>query len=128
MTVSGARIAFFGSTSLLAREVRSCLERRAFHAAGVKLYDRAGEGTLSDFDGEALVVTRPDEEEILGLDIAFMCGTHAETEPYLDWPSLHGYVAIDLSGASRSRPGVPLVHADINPADVGAGVFATWRG
>ena len=64
MAGSGTRIAFFGATSLLGREIRSALERRAFQAAAVKLYDTAGEGTLSEYDGEPLLVSRPDEEEI----------------------------------------------------------------
>ncbi|HEY3174616.1 MAG TPA: Asd/ArgC dimerization domain-containing protein [Candidatus Polarisedimenticolia bacterium] len=122
MAADGARIAFFGSTSLLAREIRSTLERRGFHAADVRLYDHDGEGTLSEYEGEVLLVTRPDPDAIPDLDIAFMCGTPAETEPYLDWPASRGYVAIDMSGASMGRPGVPLVHTEINPgAIMGAG-------
>ena len=107
-------LAFFGATSLLAKEMRALLSGRGFGARGVRLYDTAGEGTLGEYDGEALVVTRPDEEAILDLDIAFLCGTPREMEPYLDWSSRRRYVAIDMSGVSRGRDGVPLVHAAIN--------------
>lgn len=121
MPAEGSRIAFFGSTSLLAKEIRSALERRSFHAADVKLYDEEGVGTLSEYEGEALLAVRPDEDAIVGLDIAFMCGTPGQTAPYLDWPLRRGFVAIDLSGASRGRSGVPLVHTEINPGAITGG-------
>ncbi|MGH9868403.1 MAG: Asd/ArgC dimerization domain-containing protein [Candidatus Polarisedimenticolia bacterium] len=116
---TGTRLAFFGSMTLLAREMRAVLEKRPFLVTDVRLYDAAGEGALSEYAGEALVVSRPDEDAILGLDIAFYCGTTAEMAPYLDWPARRGFTAIDLSGASLDRPDVPLIHTDINAADLG---------
>ncbi|MFQ5700914.1 MAG: Asd/ArgC dimerization domain-containing protein [Acidobacteriota bacterium] len=115
-TGAGARIAFFGPLTLLAREIRTALEGRAFPIADVKLFDEGAEGTLGEFAGEAVVVTRP--EENAGIDIAFMCGSARETVPYLDWPSRDGFVAIDLSGAARERAQIPIVHAEINPGDI----------
>jgi aspartate-semialdehyde dehydrogenase len=115
MGAESPRIAFFGAMSLFAKEVRSVLESRAIASETVKLYDAKQEGTVTEFAGEALLVTKPDEEEAAGLDIAFLCGTAAETVPYLDWPARRGYVAIDLTGASRDRAGVPIVHNEINP-------------
>lgn len=112
---SGPTLAFFGSMSLMAKEIRSVLESRAFPAGDVKLYDESEEGAITEFAGEAVVVTRPDEEAILGVDIAFLCGSRARMTPYLDWPGRRGYVGIDMSGASLDRSGVPLVHAGINP-------------
>ncbi len=114
----GSRIALFGAKTLLARELRSVLEDRAFPTLDVKLYDTGGEGTLSEYAGEALVVTSPDEDSIVGLDIAFMCGSRSESASYLGWPARLGYVAIDLSGASHEWPGVPVVHAEINAGRV----------
>jgi len=110
-----ASVAFFGATTLLAKEVRALMAGRGFGTRMVKLYDTSGEGTLGEYDGEALIVTRPDEDEILDLDIAFLCGTPREMEPYVDWPARRGYIAIDMSGVTRGRDGVPLVHAGINP-------------
>ena len=121
----GARIAFFGSGSLLSRELRAALEQRAFPTADVRLYDEAGPGALSEFDGEALVVTRPDEESILGLDIAFLCGTRSEMTPYLDWGSRRGFTAIDLSGAAAARAGVPLIHTELNPGSISPPLIAS---
>jgi aspartate-semialdehyde dehydrogenase len=118
---AGARIAFFGPTTLLAREIRNILEGGTLLVSDVRLYDEAEEGTLSEFAGEALAVTRPDQETLGGLDLAFMCGPAAATAGYLEWAGRCGFVAIDLSGASSGMPGVPLVHVGINPADIAAG-------
>jgi aspartate-semialdehyde dehydrogenase len=118
LEVTGTRLGFFGSTSLLARELRAVIETRGFPALDVRLFDAAAEGTLSEFAGEALVVTRPDEDEAAGLDLAFLCGSAAEMAPYLEWPVRRGFTAIDLSGASLERGDVPLVHTEINAADI----------
>lgn len=115
---TGTRLGFFGSVTLLGRELRSVLESRGFPALDVRLFDAAAEGTLTEFAGEALVVTRPDEEEAASLDLAFLCGTAAEMAPYLDWPGRAGFTAIDLSGASFEREDVPLVHTEVNAADI----------
>ncbi len=116
----GSRVGLFGSTSLQAREMRAILEGRALPVVDLKLYDDQGEGTIAEFDGEALLVARPDEELAAGLDVALLCGTRAQTLPYLDWPARRGFVAVDVSGASSGRPGVPLIHMDINPGEVAA--------
>jgi len=113
-------LAFFGATSLRAREIRNLLDARGFLAGRVKLYDKEGEGTISEFGGEALVVTAPDEEEMVGIDIAFMCGSAADTVSYLGWAASRGFVAIDLSGATSGKSDVPLVHTEINPESISA--------
>jgi len=115
---AGPRIALFGSTSLLAREMRSILEGRALPRLDLRLYDEGGEGTIAEYDGEALLVGRPDEDLAAELDVALLCGTPAQTLPYLAWPARRGFVAVDASGASTGRPGVPLVHMDINPGAI----------
>lgn len=115
---AGTRVAFFGPTTLLARELRQILEGGTLLVSEVRLYDDTEEGTLAEFAGEALVVTRPDEEALPGLDIAFMCGPAERIARYLAWAERRGFVAIDLSGASSGTPGVPLVHVGINPADI----------
>ena len=115
---AGTRVAFFGPTTLLARELRATLEGRAFPASEIKLYDEQAEGVVSEYAGEPLLVGKPDEDLADTIDIAFMCGSAGAMDPYLDWPSRRGFVAIDLSGATASREDVPLVHTGINPDDI----------
>jgi len=117
----GIRAAFFGSTTLLAREMRAILETRGLPVLDLKLYDDNAEGAIAEFDGEALLVGRPDEDFVEGLDLAFMCGSSSQSIPYIDWPARHGYVAIDASGAASGLPGIPLVHTEINPGDIMSG-------
>ena len=111
----GSRIAFFGAGTLVARELRSLLDSRGFPALSVKLFDAEREGSLGEYDGEALITTVPDRDTIVDLDIAFMCGSIADTTRYIRWPEQRGFVAVDLSGASRSRKEVPVIHTEINP-------------
>ncbi len=113
-------LVFFGATSLKAREIRTLLDARGFLAGQVRLYDKEGEGAICGFGGEALVVTTPDEEAMVGVDIAFMCGSAAETVPYLGWAESRGFVAIDLSGATSGQSDVPFVHTEINPDSISA--------
>jgi len=118
---AGARIALFDSGTLVGQEVRALLQSRVFPATDVRLYDARKPGAIDGFDDEALLVSVPDEEAILDLDIAFLCGPSDSTAGYLDWPARRGFVAIDMSGASLGRPGVPLVHTEINAGDIAPG-------
>ncbi len=117
----GTRVAFFGPTTLLAKEIRRTLEGGTLAVSDVRLYDEVAEGTLTEFAGEALAVTRPDEETLPDLDLAFMCGPAGPTAGYLAWAERHGFVAVDLSGASSGMTQVPLVHVGINPGDIATG-------
>ena len=114
----GSKIAFFNANTLVARELRSLLENRGFPTMSVKLFDAQDKGTLSEYGGEALVATSPSEEATLDLDIAFMCGSASDTVRYLDWAAQRGFIAVDMSGASRTRLEVPTIHTEINPGEM----------
>ena len=107
---SGFRVAFFGAMSPLAHEVRKHLAEMAFPIRSLHLYDVGEqEGTVTEYDGEAMLVTQPDED--LEVDIAYICGEDDPRSPeYLDWAGRTGGVTLDLVGASRSRADVPVVH------------------
>jgi len=121
MRAEGARLAFFESTTLLAKEIRALLEARGFPAVGVKMFDTREEGAVTEFGGEAMVVVKPDVDTLVDLDVAFLCGSAAQSAPFLEWSRQKGYVAIDLSGASRGVPGVPLIHCDLNLDELSPG-------
>lgn len=119
----GLRVAFFGAMSLLAREVRRHLESRGFPAGGVSLYDTgANEGSVTEFAGEAAIVQRPEESLVNESDLAFICGADdPRSAEYVEWATRGGGLAVDLSGATRSRPEVPVINCDVNPEAIGAG-------
>lgn len=112
-----AHLAVFEATSLTAKGVKEQLVARSFPAASMRLYtsSRDPEANLSEWNGEAMLVTAPDEEALGRLDIAFLCGTRKEGALYLDWPRRRGFVAIDLTSAASGSERVPLINASVNP-------------
>ncbi|MBI3449553.1 MAG: hypothetical protein HY049_11645 [Acidobacteria bacterium] len=125
---AGLRIAFFGAMAPLAREVRERLESASLPASRVSLYDSGEfEGSVTEFDGEAMIVQRAEPALVEDCDLAFICSSSdARSVEYVDWIARAGGIAVDLAGATRGRSGVPLVNCDVNPEALRAGgrVFA----
>lgn len=124
-----AHLALFDATTLIAKGVKEQLLARKFPIASVRLYTSREDPdqNLTEFGGEAMLVSRPDPEALGPLDVAFLCGDRSEGARYLDWPARGRFMAIDLTGASNQTEGVPLVNANVNPAAIAArpGVIAT---
>ena len=112
-----AHIALFDATSLTARGVKARLVERSFPVASMRMFSSSisPETNLTEFNGEAMLVTTPDPNDLGPLDIAFLCGTCAEGRRYLEWPARKGFVAIDLTPAANRSDEVPLVNAAVNP-------------
>lgn len=128
-TGRGAHLALFDATTLLGKGVKERLVDRRFPVESVHLYTSNSDpdGNLSDYAGEAMLVKRPDIDALGPLDIAFFCGTRPEGALYVDWPVRRGFVAIDLTTASRDTARVPVVNATVNPEALppGAGLVRT---
>jgi aspartate-semialdehyde dehydrogenase len=116
----GAHLALFDATTLVAKGVKEHLLARSFPVASVRLFTSRSDpdSNLSEFGGEAMLVTAPDIDALGSLDIAFLCGTPREGAAYLDWPRRKGFVAIDLTSASNASDAVPLVNAAVNPETI----------
>jgi aspartate-semialdehyde dehydrogenase len=123
-----AHVALFGATSLAAQGVKDLLAARGFPAASLRLFASSTDqgSTLTEFKGEAMLVTEPDIDTLDKLDIAFLCGSPEEGGRYLDWPARAGFVAVDLTGASIQGT-APPVNVSVNPGAIpaGPGVIAT---
>ncbi len=117
-----AHVALFDATTLVAKGVKEQLVARSFPIASVKLFTSRHdpEGNLTEFKGEAMLITEPDPEALGPLDIAFLCGGREEGAHYVDWPGRKGFVAIDLTNVSNARADVPLVNAWVNPEAIAA--------
>ncbi|MFQ5878021.1 MAG: Asd/ArgC dimerization domain-containing protein [Acidobacteriota bacterium] len=115
-----AHLALFDATTLTARGVKDHLVGRSFPTASVRLFSSTDDpgNNLTEFGGEAMLVTTPDIDALGALDIAFLCGTRREGERYLDWAERRGFVAIDLTTASNGRDDIPLVNAAVNPGSI----------
>jgi len=113
----GIRIAVFGAMTPLGQEIVRQIESGAFPVEKVDLYEGVErEGSLTDFDGEARVATGPDTDLLGETDVAFVCGDDDPRSPeYLDLIAAGGGVAVDMVGASRMRPDVPMINFDVNP-------------
>lgn len=124
-----AHLALFDATTLIAKGVKDQLLARKFPIASVRLYTSREDPdqNLTEFGGEAMLVSQPDPEALGPLDIAFLCGDRDEGARYLDWPRRRRFTAIDLTGAASQTEGVPLINAGVNPAAIVTrpGVIAT---
>ena len=112
-----AHVALFEATTLTAKGVKEQLVSRSFPIASVHLYTSSDdpESNLTEFGGEAMLVTAPDIDLLGSLDIAFLCGSRQDGARYLDWAGRKGFVAIDLSRAAEGATNIPLVNAAVNP-------------
>lgn len=127
--VRPAHLALFDATTLTAKGVRDRLVARSFPIASMRLFTSGNDpdANLTEFAGEAMLVTRPDIDTLHDLEIAFLCGTRQEGEQYLDWAERVGFVAIDLTRASSGGDGSIPVNATVNPEVIAKvpGVIAT---
>ncbi len=120
---SGLSVAIFGALSVLGEELRRELEENPLGVSRVKLYEGAErKGSITEFGGEPMVVTTPDEDEAARVDLSFIC---SEDDPrsaeYLGWVSRGEGSAIDLVGAAAGLAGVPMVNFDVNPEAIRPG-------
>jgi aspartate-semialdehyde dehydrogenase len=119
-SVRPAHLALFDATTLTAKGIREQLVARSFPIASMRLFTSGNDpdANLTDFAGEAMLVTRPDIDTLHDLEIAFLCGTRQEGERYLDWAARAGFVAIDLTRASSGGDGPTPVNAAVNPETI----------
>ena len=112
-----AHVALFDATTLTAKGIKEQLVARSFPTASVQLFTSSSDpdSNLTEYAGEAMLVTRPDIDTLENLDIAFLCGTRQEGETYLDWAGRAGFVAIDLTRASSGADNAAPVNASVNP-------------
>jgi len=71
-----AHLALFDATTLTAKALKEELVARSFPIASVRLFTSQSDPdhNLTEFAGEAMLVTEPDPDALGRLDIAFLCG------------------------------------------------------
>jgi aspartate-semialdehyde dehydrogenase len=115
-------VALFDSATLVGKGVKGHLARRRFPVGQVKVFDTGAMeegGNLTEFDGEAMLATRPDLAAMESIDLVFFCGPDGSAGEYLDWARRGGFVTIDLTLTANRRKGIPVVNAAVNPQVVG---------
>jgi aspartate-semialdehyde dehydrogenase len=85
----------------------------------------AAEPILSEYDGEARLIQKPDLDEVLSRDVVFLCEAGELVERVID-RAASLTAAIDVANARTSGSHAKLVHMDVNPeAAAGSrGLFA----
>ena len=113
------RIAVVGATSLIGEAVIQELRARAFPFAELHALDderHVGRAVREEEgEGAELKTGAVEAFDFEAVDLVFFCGRAALSERYAAAAAAHAWV-IDNSPAFRTRPDVPLVAADVNPA------------
>jgi aspartate-semialdehyde dehydrogenase len=119
----GLRVAVVGASSLIGEAVIVELRAREFSIAELHaLEDQKNVGRpISDEGGDGAELKTSDVAafDFARADLVFFCGRAALSERYAEAAAAHAWV-IDNSPAFRSRAGVPLIAADVNPAGLRA--------
>lgn len=101
----GVSVALVEPTTLLGRDVKAVLKERGFPAAKIHLFHQTPRpgGILTADDDEVAFVAPLTPDALETCQIAFLCGSPADTERFLA-TRRDSCVAIDLSGARRAGP------------------------
>ena len=122
-----ARVAVLGSTTICGTRLRQMLVEFGVPGSRVDLYATidVAEPILSEYDGEARLIQKPDLDEVLARDVVFLCEAGEFVERVV------GRVAsvtatIDVANARTAGSDASLVHMDVNPraATERRGLFA----
>ncbi len=111
------RIAFVGTESLRAKELRSVLDRKHFPLESVDFYDPSVEeeySKLTSFRDEPRVIHRPDKKSLEGVDLVFLIADQKVNRELAALAPRQGFLAIDLSETFNLDEEVPVVVSGVN--------------
>ncbi len=110
------RVAIFGATGLVGRELLSILDERRWPIPQLRLFASPRSlGTALPWRGQAIEVeTLPASTEVPAVDLAFLATPAAVSRDLAPRLRQAGTQVVDLSSAFRRDPGVPLVVPEIN--------------
>lgn len=121
-------IAIAGATGAVGREMLTCLEKRRFPHASLRLFasERSAGSTLP-FAGREVRVEALNGDALAGVDIALFSAGSSITRDLAPAAARHNCVIIDNSSAFRMDPAVPLVVPEVNPGALEAATNTTLR-
>lgn len=121
-------MAIVGAGGMVGNELLELIEQRDMQIEEVRLLGAEGTaGTRLSFREEELRVEKLTEQAFGGVDVALFCAGGSVSKEFIPQAVKSGAVAIDLTGAFRRDPQVPLVIPDVNPYAVRnhRGILAT---
>ncbi len=108
-------LAVAGATGVAGRELLEVLEERSFPLSDIFLFDsEEAAGERLEFRGKPHTVKKLDKDCFTGVDIAFFAIDPENAIGLARSAVQSGAVVIDLSGAFRMDPAVPLVVPGVN--------------
>lgn len=114
-------IAIAGATGAVGREMLTCLEKRRFPHARLRLFaSPRSAGSTLPFAGRELSVEALTGDALKGVDIALFSAGSSITRDIAPAAARHNCVIIDNSSAFRMDPAAPLVVPEVNPAALAA--------
>ena len=121
MTGRPIQLAVVGATGTVGRAVLEDLEAREVEVVPRLFATARSEVDLLEFRGDELEVETLSDKAFRGCDAAIFATPAAAVREWAPRAWAEGCLAVDLSEAFRSAPGVPLVVSGWNDADVAEG-------
>ena len=122
-----ARVAVLGSTTPRATRLRQVLADFGVPGTRVDLYSAVdtSEPIISEYDGEARLIQKPNLDEVVSREVVFLCETGELAMRVVD-RAASGTVVIDLVNVRNVDSQAALVHMDVNAqaAVASPGLFA----
>lgn len=115
----GVTLAVVGATGQVGAVMRSILEERDLPLGNVRFFaSERSAGRVLPFRGAEIVVENVADADYSGIDIALFSAGGATSKEYAPKFADAGAVVVDNSSAFRKDADVPLVVAEVNPADI----------
>ncbi|HIT76863.1 MAG TPA: aspartate-semialdehyde dehydrogenase, partial [Candidatus Avipropionibacterium avicola] len=114
----GMHVGVFGATGQVGGVMRTLLAERNFPVSSIRFFASArSAGKTLPWGDKQIVVEDTATADFSGLDIALFSSGGATSKEFAPKVAAAGAIVIDNSSAWRSDPDVPLVVAEVNPAD-----------
>lgn len=116
MTARPLKLALVGATGAVGRAVLEDLEAREVPLAELRVFgSERSRDELLEFRGDELEVEAPGDRSFRGCDAVILAAGEAAARRWAPAAWAEGCPAVDVSGAFRGDPSVPLVVAEVNP-------------
>lgn len=115
-------VAIVGATGAVGRELMTCLERRDFPLASLRLLaSPRSAGQRLPFRGQDLVVEPLGDDSFAGVDVALFSAGAGVSRRYAPLAAAAGALVVDNSSAFRMDPATPLVVPEVNSSALAGG-------
>ncbi|WP_250506738.1 aspartate-semialdehyde dehydrogenase [Bowdeniella massiliensis] len=112
-------LAVVGATGQVGEVMRDLLAERDFPATAIRFFASArSAGKTLNYRGSDITVEDVATADLSGIDIALFSAGGATSTTYAPKFAAAGAIVVDNSSAWRKDPDVPLVVAEVNPADL----------